>query len=105
MWDYRLGVRQRKRKKPTRRNIAKCSTTSAYSLTDLPTGGRVVLHLVIRPLLYLNVRPEPGKCNDFTSHSRNAIHAGLSQLLGQEKEPAGPAQTRKTTHWPSQGEG
>src|SRR5438876_8913796 len=76
MWDYRLGVRQRKRKKPTRRNIAKCSATSAYSLTDLPTGGRVVLHLVIRPLLYLNVRPEPGKCNDFTSHSRNAIHAG-----------------------------
>ena len=69
-----------------------------------PGRGRVVLHLVIRPLLYLNVRPEPGKCKDSTSRSRNSIHAGLFQLLwSQEKEPAELAQTRKTTHWPSEG--
>src|SRR5882724_5657802 len=68
-----------------------------------PGRGRVVLHLVIRPLLYLNVRPEPGKCKDSISRSRNPIHAGLFQLLGAKKRsPRSPPQTRKTTHWPSE---
>src|SRR5438874_6984565 len=103
MWHYRLGVRQQKRKKSRRAEHRKMLRHVGLLFNGPPDRGRVVLHLVIRPLLYLNVRPEPGKCNDFTSHSRNAIHAGPSQLLGQEKEPAEPAQTRKTTHWPSQG--
>src|SRR5438034_9861385 len=83
MWDS--GVCQRKRKKADVAKHRKMFGHVGLLFNGPPGRGRVVLHLVIRPFLYLNVRPEPGNCKDSTSRSKNPIHAGLSQLLGAKK--------------------
>src|SRR5438094_8766830 len=52
MWHYRLGVRQRKRKKADVAEHRKMFHHVGLLFNGPPGRGRVVLHLVIRPLLY-----------------------------------------------------